>query len=196
MVVGLGLATAWTLGLFQFARSIPNHVKDTDTRTQAIVVLTGGSGRLGAGLDLLSDQRAGMVFVSGVYEGVDVRQLLALSQESPEDLACCVETGHGAANTAGNAHETAEWMHRQGFDSLRLVTSAYHMPRSLLEFHHALPDATVIPHPVFADAVKQDGWWKWPGTAALIIGEYNKFLLAWMGHVFLDLFAGRSEGAA
>ena len=32
-------------------------------------------------------------------------------------------------------------MHAEGFRSLRLVTAAYHMPRSRIEFHAALPDA-------------------------------------------------------
>jgi len=93
-----------------------------------------------------------------------------------------VETGYGAQNTAGNAVETEEWMRANGFQSLRLVTASYHMPRSLLEFRQALPDATIIPHPVFSDHVKQDRWWLWPGTARLIIGEYNKFLAAWVTH--------------
>ena len=41
--------------------------------------------------------------------------------------------GREADNTHGNARETAGWMRGEGYRSLRLVTSWYHMRRSLLE---------------------------------------------------------------
>ncbi len=42
-----------------------------------------------------------------------------------------------------------------------------------------MTDVTLVPHPVFARTVKQDRWWAWPGTASLIVGEFNKYLLVW-----------------
>lgn len=168
---------AWGIGLFQFAAAIPARIEDASTRTDAIVVLTGGSGRLSEGLKLLAENLADKLFVSGVYRGIDVNKLLELAQRAPEGFKCCVEIGHGADDTTGNAAETAAWVRRHGIKSLRIVTSNYHMPRSLLEFREALPDAVFIPHPVFPTHVKQEQWWVWPGTAGLIIGEYNKFLL-------------------
>jgi len=192
-LVAVFAAGAWTVGLFRFAETIPDSVADADTHTDAIVVLTGGSKRLATGLKLLDEEKAERLFVSGVYRGVDVRQLLALSRRSPEDLECCVETGHGALNTAGNAAETADWMRRHGFRSMRLVTASYHMPRSLMEFRHAMPDAEVVPHPVFPDQVMREGWWKWPGTTALIAGEFNKFLLARVSYGVGGLFGTGRE---
>jgi uncharacterized SAM-binding protein YcdF (DUF218 family) len=69
-------------------------------------------------------------------------------------------------------------MREQGLRSLRLVTAAYHMPRSLLEFRRVLPNAEIVPHPVFPEPVKQRGWWPWPGSASLIVSEYSKYLVA------------------
>ena len=186
-------AIVWGVSLVRFAAMIPDAVVDTTTTTDAIVVLTGGSGRLGVGLELLSANRARSLFVSGVYRGVDVTQLLELSQRTPRELECCVEIGHSADNTAGNAVETAAWVAAQGYRSLRLVTSGYHLPRSLLEFRHAMPDVTFIPHPVFSESVKQKRWWAWPGTASLIIGEFNKYLLAWSTHRAVGLVGGDSS---
>ena len=176
------LGAAWAGGLFWFAASIPQAVSDPAARTDAIVVLTGGSGRLGAGLELLSVDRARKLFVSGVYRGVDVAKLLELARRTPEELRCCVEIGYSADNTAGNAAETAAWMRKQGYRSLRIVTANYHMPRSLLEFGFVMPAAMLIAHPVFPAHVKRDRWWAWPGTAYLIVSEYNKFMLAWLRH--------------
>ena len=62
--------------------------------------------------------------------------------------------------------------------SIRLVTAAYHMRRSLLELHAAMPGVRIVPHAVFPVTVKSD-WWRWPGTARLIAREYTKFVVAW-----------------
>ena len=177
------LAAAWSGGLIAFSRSIPETVVDQTTPTDAIVVLTGGSKRVTTGLNLVAHGLAVRVLVSGVHRDVEIEQLLRSGPGVGQDLRCCVDAGHGALDTAGNASESAAWMRRHGFRSLRLVTGSYHMPRSLLEFRHAMPEASVIPHPVFSDDVKIDTWWQWPGTASLIVGEYNKFLLSWLRQI-------------
>lgn len=179
-----GLAL-WTAGLVRFAGQIPSGVDDPTSRTDAIVVLTGGSERLATGLQLLAEGRAGKLFVSGVHRGVDVSQLLRIARQAPRELDCCIVLGHDADDTVGNARETARWISAEGYDSLRLVTANYHMRRSLLEFRRALPQATIVAHPVTPPHVKRRDWWRFPGTASLVIGEYNKFLVAslraWVG---------------
>ena len=168
----------WLVGLLWFAKTLPVSVAAPARATDAIVVLTGGSGRVHQGLELLAQRRAKKLFISGVYRGVEVRELLSISQQSPADLDCCIALGYEADSTRGNARETADWMREQGLGSLRLVTAAYHMPRSLLEFRRAMPKIEIVPHPVFPEHVKQRDWWRWPGSASLIIGEYNKYLVA------------------
>lgn len=178
---------AWVGGLFVFASDIPKSLKVSTEETDAIVVLTGGTLRLEQGLSLLAQGFAKKLFVSGVHRGVDVQQLLKLSRQSPQALDCCITLGYSADHTTGNASETAEWMREQGYHSMRLVTASYHMPRSLAEFRHAMPEDTILPHPVFPANVKVDNWWRWPGTAVLIAGEYNKYLVAVVRHWGLDL---------
>jgi uncharacterized SAM-binding protein YcdF (DUF218 family) len=170
----------WLVGLFWFAAELPHRVSDPDRPTDAIVVLTGGSGRLTQGLELLSQGRGQKLFVSGVYRGVDITELFRVRRESPDEFQCCVALGHEADDTRGNAVETATWMREQGFASLRLVTANYHMPRSLMEFRHALPETEIVPHPVFPPGFKLSDWWRWPGSAALLATEYSKYLVAWL----------------
>ena len=192
-VLGLVAVAVWAVGLVRFATQIPNAVANPDATTDAIVVLTGGSGRLDAGLELLAGRRAPKLFVSGVYRGVDVATLLEVSKRAPGDIECCIEIGHSAGDTAGNADETAAWMDDHGYRSLRLVTSSYHLARALLEFRLAMPGVTLVPHPVFTQTVKQDRWWAWPGTASLIVGEFNKYLLVWPRHAARRLVAGKPK---
>jgi uncharacterized SAM-binding protein YcdF (DUF218 family) len=175
------LATIWLLwlgGLVWFADTMPTGIADAATPTDAIVVLTGGSQRFDAGLDLLAAGKAKKLFVSGVHQGVEIADLLHLAHHAPDWIACCIVLGHVADSTIGNALETAAWMRREGYRSLRLVTAGYHMRRSLFEFTRAMPEMRIIANPVFPEQVKQAHWWAWPGTAMLIVGEYHKYLAA------------------
>lgn len=174
----LAFAILWLGGLVWFASVIPGDVVDSESETDAIVVLTGGSLRVQSGLALLAAGKAKKLFVSGVYHGTDVTALLRVSRQSPDSVACCVVLGYAADNTLGNALETAAWMRQENFHSMRLVTANYHMPRSLLEFARAMPDVRIIPHPVFPELLKQGRWWSSSGTASLIVAEYQKYLVA------------------
>ncbi len=177
-LVALVAGILWLAGLITFAESIPRKVIDTKSRTEAVVVLTGSAGRLRTGIDLLARGQAQKLFVSGVYHGVDVQQILRLVRRQGEALDCCVILGHRADDTRGNAAETARWIAKEKFTSLRLVTSNYHMRRSLLEFRRAMPGVTIVPHPVFSAGFKARSWWNWPGTLQLVIVEYSKYIVA------------------
>ena len=187
IVIAIGI---WLGGILAFVALIPLAKPGVDTKTDAIVVLTGGSGRLNAGLTLLSSARAKKLFVSGVYRGVDVQTLLDISRRDPEGLTCCIVLGYAAGSTAGNADETAKWLAAEKYASVRLVTASYHMPRSLLEFRHAMPGMTIIPHPVFPPRFKRRQWWRWPGTARLILAEFHKYIGAGMAHAIDKLTPG------
>jgi uncharacterized SAM-binding protein YcdF (DUF218 family) len=174
----LGLAVGlYLIGLVWFAEAIPRHPADRGEMTDAIVVLTGGPLRLKEGFSLLLENRAKKMLVSGVARGVELNELLRVAGTPPLSVACCVELGYVADNTASNADETRAWMAKENFTSLRLVTANYHMPRSLLEFRRAMPAVHIVPHPVFPENFKRDDWWAWRGTFTLVALEYNKYLL-------------------
>ncbi len=176
------LATIWGGGLIWFASLVNQAPEDTETKTDAIVVLTGGTERVAAAVDLLKQQKAEKLLISGVNEKVDWVLLAQTIDELPENLADNITLGHVACNTRENALESKDWLDKNGFTSLRLVTASYHMPRSLSEFKDVMPDALIIPHPIFPQTVKHDEWWKWPGTFALITSEYIKFLVVALRH--------------
>lgn len=174
----IGLAFAgWLAGLGVFASSVPRTPSAADEVTDAIVVLTGGSNRLEQGLALLAQGKGKKLFISGVHRGVEIEDLLRRAGVAPGSAPCCIVLGYRAGHTEGNARETANWIGKENFRSLRLVTANYHMPRSLLEFSAAMPGIRIVPHPVFPKSVKIREWWLWPGTATLVLGEYNKYLV-------------------
>lgn len=172
---------AWAAGLIWFGASIPRKPVSDPARTvttDGIVVLTGGSRRLAVGLELLAAGRARALLVSGVHQTVNLPDLLRRVPHFPPTLAGRVTLGYRASNTDGNAAETAAWMRRNGFSSVRLVTANYHLRRSLLALRRALPEATIIPHPVIPEGLPLEAWWRDARTARLILAEYHKYLLA------------------
>jgi uncharacterized SAM-binding protein YcdF (DUF218 family) len=188
------LATAWLTGLIWFAGTIPQQPPAAGSPealrvTEAVVVLTGGSERMRTGLELLAAGRASKLFVSGVYHSVDVRELLRLSRQTPGQLEGCIVLGYAADSTLGNAAETASWMRAEHFTSLRLVTANYHLRRSLMEFHLAMPEAVIVPHPVVPANVRVGDWWRWRRTTGLIMTEYTKYLVAVARHVVATVIA-------
>ncbi len=172
----LGILFVGLAGFFVFAAAVPRVAEPPSRTTDAIVVLTGGSERLTTGLELLHGGWAQKMLVSGVSSAVDVNTLLAAVKRDANDFSDQIDIGHSARDTFGNAKEATEWMGNNGFESLRLITAGYHMLRSRKEFEHAMPKVEVVPHPVFPASVHLDQWWLWPGTTALLINEYVKFL--------------------
>lgn len=193
LIVFAASAAAWALGFVSFASTLPQDPPDESITTDAIVVFTGGSLRLEAGLQLLSAGKARKLFISGVHRGVDVEELKRVWKQAPNTVDCCIVLGYEADDTAGNARESADWVKSEGYNSVRLVTADYHMPRSLVEFRMLTPDVNVVPHPVHPTHVKTGEWYKYPGTALLIAGEYTKTLVAavriWVRRGYAALFA-------
>ncbi len=193
-VVVLAVIVAWAIGLARYANRIPVQAPAPVAAADAIVVLTGGSKRMDAGVDLLTAGAAPVLFVSGVDHRVDparVRDLVPDAGASLDQatIDCCIVLGYGASDTLGNARETALWAHATGRKSLLLVTSNYHMPRARMEFEHALPDVALSVFPVVPADVRMEAWWRWPGTLGLIAGEWTKYIFARIRIALADLVA-------
>lgn len=167
----------WSIGLIWFADQIAESDHDKITKTDAIVVLTGGSGRLAEGLDLLKSGLSKQLFVSGVAKGLKPNDVFQAPSSTLNNLSCCITFDYSAQNTSDNAKESALWIKRHNYKSLRLVTGNYHMPRSIFEFRKELPNTTLIANPIYPEHVKIIDWWYHRGTARLIASEYAKSLL-------------------
>ena len=114
-----------------------------------VVALTGGSGlRIAAGVRLIEAGAARHMLISGVNTAVSEVEIAKLGGGSPEVYACCVALGRRAETTLGNASETASWASDGGYNRLIIVTSNYHMPRSLIVLRRAMPELEFVAYPV------------------------------------------------
>lgn len=156
----------WLAGFAWFVATLPNAAPLSVT-TDGVVVLTGGAGRLARGVAVLDSGAARRMFVSGV--GLHIgKGTLAGSVAAPAKLfAAKVDLGYAAVDTRSNAVETAAWVARHQYASIRLVTSAAHMRRARLELAAQLPPRVVIVEDAVPVEAGADG----------LAREYSKYLL-------------------
>ncbi|MEQ9520791.1 MAG: YdcF family protein [Parvibaculum sp.] len=172
----LALTFFYAVGFFWFMSEIPLQ-NATPEKADAIVVLTGGPERIDAAMGLLSAHKGDRLLVSGVHPRVKREELRDLIKGDAALFDCCVDLGKQAETTIGNATEAASWAKSHDYKSLIVVTSAYHLPRSLRELSRTMPNAKLSGFAVFHSEVRLDDWWLYPGTARLLVSEYSKFLL-------------------
>jgi len=148
-------------------------------RVQGIVALTGGSQRVADAIALLSRGFADRLLISGVNERTTRSQIARLNPGQKDWLECCVDLDHRARNTIGNAIETRRWVTERGFEAIIVVTSNYHMPRTMLELDNAMPDVAKYAHAVSPTDMEVSRWWRDGSTFRLLGQEYLKFLTVW-----------------
>ena len=163
-------------GFLVFVQTIARYERNPSTRTDGIVALTGGAQRIGDAIDLLGRGYAGRLLITGVNERIGLEEIARLNPGRRAVIECCVDLDYRARNTIGNAIETRRWMRENGFRSLIVVTSNYHMPRTLIELDHVLPQARKVPFPVVPESLEVGDWWRSPATARLLAYEYLKLL--------------------
>lgn len=176
----LVVALIWAAGLFAFAHRVQQSTPRPDPLpAEGIVVLTGANSneRIAAAVDLLAERLGRRVLVSGVNRDVTREELRRASKTVRRLYDCCVDLGFTAADTVGNARETAEWAKAMGYESLIVVTSDYHMPRAMLELRAVLgPPMILQTYAVATPALKVRDWWRSPRAARLLVVEYSKYL--------------------
>jgi uncharacterized SAM-binding protein YcdF (DUF218 family) len=177
MIAGLlgAAAAALVIGFLVFARTIAHYAPAPAEHAEAIVVLTGGELRLVAGARLLAEGRGARLLISGVNRQTGLETLKRVSRLPEKLFACCVDIDY-AQTTTDNAAETRAWAQAMGFTRLIVVTSSYHMPRSLTELRRVMPTATLIPHAVVPHRLHAKRWWTDAYTTRVLLWEYVKFL--------------------
>lgn len=158
----------WALGFMAFAIALPRPA--AKVKSDAVVVLTGGAGRIPHGLEVLESGLADQLLVTGVDPEVKPDEFAAEYGVPRRLMRCCVTLGFTARDTRGNASETAQWLDGRDIKTLRLVTTDWHMRRAVNEFARTLP-AHIL---VIRDAVPSD-----IKTGTLFV-EYNKLLASWL----------------
>ncbi len=154
----------WLLGFAWFAVSLPRP--QDGGKTDGVVVLTGGEGRIDRGLEVLEKGWAKRMLVAGVDREVRPNEFQAQYRVPGRLMRCCITLGFESVDTHSNAREAARWIARNRIGSVRLVTTDWHMPRAAYELARMAPAQVTM----IRDAVPSQ-----PSLRILFL-EYNKLL--------------------
>ena len=177
-IIILIILSLWFGGFCLFTYKINSFEIDEAKTTDAIIVLTGGRNRITEAVKLFNHNKAKHLFISGVSKDITLENIKNTHDLKINDNKN-VEIGYKAANTVENAKETNDWIKANNIKSIRLVTSNYHIYRSLIEFNKQLNDIEILPHPVYSKYIEKKWWTSWQ-TFSLIFKEYNKLLCAFI----------------
>ncbi len=188
----LVVALIWFSGLLAFAARVQQSTPPRPPQpAQGVVALTGANSdeRIATALGLLEDGHGRRVLVSGVNRMASREDIRNATKAVRRLYDCCVDLGFTAADTVGNARETAAWSQAMRFKSLIVVTADYHMPRAMLELNAVLRPAgvTTQAYAVATPSLKSRSWWRSPRAARLMVVEYCKYLAILGREVVLGL---------
>jgi uncharacterized SAM-binding protein YcdF (DUF218 family) len=177
----LVLALIWAAGLVAFAGRVQQSTPAPDPDpADGIVALTGANSvdRISAAMDLLQDGMGKRLLISGVNRGASREDIRNVSKAARRLYDCCVDLGFTAADTVGNARETADWARAMRYQSLIIVTADYHMPRAMLELRAVMrePQFHLQTYAVPTPSLRARRWWRSPRSARLMVVEYCKYL--------------------
>ncbi|EAU43376.1 hypothetical protein FP2506_11041 [Fulvimarina pelagi HTCC2506] len=144
----------------------------------AIVVLTGGANRIERAISLLKNGYGKRLLISGVNENTSARAIARATNTDLDLFECCVDIDVAALDTVGNAMEAVRWAAENGFDELILVTSDYHMQRSLIEFDRVGDLDRITPVAVRLDELWQDDTIPTRRGLEVLVMEYAKLMAA------------------
>lgn len=178
------LALALLIAGFGYFVAYVTIAKPYMGRAEAIVVLTGGEGRVETGLRLLAERKGDRLLISGAHKDVTAEALTHFANYR-KDLAPRIDLGKTAFDTLGNADETKDWAEKHHVQSLIVVTAHYHMPRALLHLGSELPDIALYPYPVWSSLFQKPEWYKEKASWELLFSDYTKLLLTYPQILFV-----------
>ena len=136
LILLLILLTAVTLLFIDFTYGTYS-VRQRELRTDAIVVLTGGRGRVEEGVKLYRKDHARWLFLVGVDPSV--RKTDLYRERIGERRGEGVFLEKVSRNTLENALQARGFILDKKVASIQLITSRYHMKRAVLIFQNVLP---------------------------------------------------------
>ncbi|MBQ9739108.1 MAG: YdcF family protein [Alphaproteobacteria bacterium] len=171
----------WVIGFVGFSLYALSFKFAPQTQAEGIVALTGGTDRIATSILLLEENSSAQLLISGVNKQVPPAEILRMV---PSHLTDKITLGYLAETTAENALETANWIRQKNINSILLVTSFYHMPRSMFEILKHTPHLTIVPYPVFPKSFNNSVEWIKTRYAWLLFIEYHKFIVVHLKQLF------------
>lgn len=179
--LALIIIVSWLFGFFTFYSFIPDQYNYSNEHTDAVIVLTGGKGRIEAGINAFFKFKAKKLLISGVGGGLTraaiIRKIHVIKPDYVIDDEIIV-LGNISNSTFTNAIESRIFLDLNHLNSYRIITSSYHYPRVKYIFEHMIPNKKLVMHPVFSSSFTKKSDFITRSSLRLSVMEYNKMIFA------------------
>ena len=142
--------------------------------SDGIAVLTGGKGRISLGLNLFSENTNLQLIISGVDKQVSIDTIVPVDLKNRANITI----DKVSESTIQNAKVVSKWTTKHKLQKITIITSYYHMPRSMFLMQSLAPGVNFYPYPVrrfFSGktSIKEDMFYYF-----FLTEEYIKYLVS------------------
>lgn len=186
-VIVLIVGISWFLSPDNLMRcsETPSEIEGC-TAADVIIAVSGGDtqARTQEAIDLYNNNWAPRLIFSGAAldksgpSNAAVMKEQAMEQGVPEEAITIEEQSE---TTKENAENTKDILADENIHTAIVVTSSYHMKRTILEFRERAPNVTFRAHPARSDTQWSVWWWTTPYGWFLAISELTKILFFYVG---------------
>ena len=158
-----------------FSKKIQYKEVTFNSDSDGIAVLTGGKGRIKLGLELFNDRKNLELIISGVDKKVPDKAIIPIDLKNKDNVTIDKES----ESTYQNAKVINKWIIKNKLQNVTIITSYYHMPRSMLLMQSFTPSINFHIYPVkkpFSDksSFKENIFYHF-----FLTEEYIKYLLSY-----------------
>lgn len=172
-ILTLILIIGFISGLKSFNKKINDLNKEPNGNIDGIAVLTGGKGRIKLGLDLWRKNTDIKLIVSGVDKNFSVSSILPSATNADN-----IYLDKLSESTFQNSKEISKWIKIYNLKNINVVTSYYHIPRSMLLLKEFSPSTSFFAYPVQKASLKNKSISKSLLFHLFLAEEYIKYLLS------------------
>ncbi len=163
----------------------PSQLEGCGT-ADVIIAVSGGdtTARTQEAIELYRNGWAPKLIFSGAAQdksgpsNAAVMRKQAIEQGIPSEM---ITVEDQSETTKENAEKTKDILADENIHTAIVVTSRYHMKRTILEFRDRAPNVTFRAHPTVADSQWSVWWWLTPYGWYLALSEIVKIVLFYLG---------------
>ena len=157
-----------------------NNIKNFDTANKELIegvaVLTGGKGRIAKGIELFENTPNSYLIISGVDKSI--KNIEVLSKELLENNKVFIDKK--SETTIDNAEEIINWAYKKSITNIKIITSDYHMPRSILILNKKSKNLKFFADPVTSDISVRENLFNNFQLLIFLSEEYLKYLFCYL----------------
>ena len=161
-------------GFVIFLKKIHDNQVNFNYKSDGIAVLTGGKGRINLGLELFNKNRNLRLIISGVDKKVSNKSIIPNDIKNKSNITIDKDS----ESTYQNAKIINKWTSKYKLQNVTIITSYYHMPRSMMLIQSLMPTINFYAYPVERKISNKVSFRENILYYFFLIEEYIKYLLS------------------